>query len=336
MVQKAKKITRNLTINISRKTIIFTVFFLIGLKLIYESRDTLALLFITFLLIVAISPLVSFLEKKRISRSISSFVILLMIFSAITGTVASLISPLLTQTQLFLERFPELVGRLAPYHINMSTFTSSLNSIPGNFLQIALDTFSGLVTFFTLLVISYYVLQSRPRWPEHFQSLFGQNADKYYHITTEIETRLGHWVRGELLLMISVGFANYVGFVLIGLPFAVPLSIIAGFLELIPNIGPTIAAIPAVLVGFSISPTLGILAILVSLIVQQLENNFLVPRIMNKIAGLNPIITILAILIGYRLGGATLAVLSLPLVICIEVILRHLKFNQHTQQPEID
>lgn len=336
MVKKLKRANQNLTINISRKTIIFITLFLLSLKFIYEIRDSLALLFITFILIVAISPFVNFLERKKIPRSVSSIVILFIIFSAVTGTIASVVSPLINQTRLFLDRLPELIERLAPYNINISTFSSSFNSIPGNFIKIALDTFSGLITFFTLLVISFYALQSRPRWPEIFKTLFGDKSEKYYRIVTEIEDRLGYWVRGQFLLMFIVGLANYIGFVLIGLPYAIPLSIIAGFLELVPNVGPTVAAIPAALVGFSISPTLGLLTIFVSVIVQQLENNFLVPKIMNRVAGLHPIITIVAILIGYRLGGPALAVLSLPIVLCLEIILKHFKYNHNTQKPEIN
>jgi len=332
----SKKIKNSLTINLSHRTIIFTILLLISLKLIYEIGDILVLLYIAFLLTVAISPLINYLETKRIPRSLSSFVILLLIFSAITGTVASLISPLLSQTELFLERLPKLIEQLAPYQINVSTFSDNLGSLSGNFFKIALGTFSGLVTFFTLLVISYYVLQTRNKWSNYFNDLFGSKSERYYHILAEIENRLGHWMRGELLLMILVGLANYIGFILIGLPFVVPLALIAGFLELVPNIGPTIAAVPAALVGFSISPTHGLLAILVSVIVQQIENNFLVPNIMKKIAGLHPVITIIAITVGFRLGGASLAVLSLPLIITLEVIIKHLHFNQKTNQPVID
>ena len=89
--------------------------------------------------------------------------------------------------------------------------------------------------------------------------------------------------------MFLVGFLGYIGFVLIGLPSAVPLAVIAGVLELLPNVGPTVAAVPAVIVGFSISPTHGLLALGLTILIQQLENNVFVPKIMQHATGLHPV-----------------------------------------------
>lgn len=136
--------------------------------------------------------------------------------------------------------------------------------------------------------------------------------------------------------MLIVGTLSYIGYLIIGLPFALPLAFIAGMLELIPNIGPTVATIPAVLVGLSISPGHGLAALIVSIIVQQLENNVIVPKIMQKVIGLNPVVIILAIMTGFQLGGPLTAILALPIVLTARVILGHVRLNKYTTIPELD
>jgi predicted PurR-regulated permease PerM len=99
---------------------------------------------------------------------------------------------------------------------------------------------------------------------------------------------MSSWFWGELTLMFVVGIMNYVGFTIIGLKYALPLAVLAGILEVVPNIGPTLAAVPAFLVGASHSYFLGASSLAVSFIVQQLENNLIVPFIMKKAVGTPP------------------------------------------------
>ncbi len=329
------KTPRALTINISHKTIFFAIFTLLTLRFIYDIREIIVILFISFLLAVAINPPINWLEKKRFPRALSSILILFLTFGLLVGTIVSLVIPLFGQTQAFINRLPSLIERLAPYNFDVSTISGELSQVPYNLLRIAVDTFSGLITSFTLIVVTFYVLQTRPKWSTYLKTWFGSKSDRIYHALTELEVKLGHWVRGEILLMLSVGTASYIGFLLIGLPFAIPLAVIAGILEIIPNLGPTIAAVPAAIVGFTVSPTHGFLTILISIIVQQLENHLLVPNIMRKTTGIHPVVTIAAILIGFRLGGPLLAILSLPIVISLLVVISHLRFNPDTEIPTI-
>ena len=88
--------------------------------------------------------------------------------------------------------------------------------------------------------------------------------------------------------------------------------------------------------GFSVSSFHGFAALVISMVVQQLENNFIVPKVMQKAAGLNPVITILAIMIGFKVGGPLLAILSIPLTLIIRVVLTHVTLNQETKLPEIN
>ncbi len=105
-----------------------------------------------------------------------------------------------------------------------------------------------------------------------------------------------------------------------GIDIAIPLAIIAGLLEIIPNIGPTLSAVPAVLIGLSISPFMAVSTAALYFLVQFLENNLLVPNVMKKATGVNPIVSIVSLMIGFKLAGPLGAVLSIPTVLIIQTI----------------
>jgi predicted PurR-regulated permease PerM len=100
----------------------------------------------------------------------------------------------------------------------------------------------------------------------------GKNAEKIRSFLDKLEYKLGGWARGEIILMLMVGLTTYVGLTIIGIPFALPLALIAGILEIVPNIGPFISGIIPTIIGFSISPIAGIAAAVMAILIQQLEN----------------------------------------------------------------
>jgi len=120
--------------------------------------------------------------------------------------------------------------------------------------------------------------------------------------------------------MFLVGVFTYIGLLLLGIEFALPLAILAGLLEIVPYVGPILAAVPAAIVGFGISPLMGAATIALAFLIQQLENYFLVPKIMQKSVGVSPLITLLALSIGFRLAGILGVVISVPVVITLQVL----------------
>lgn len=317
---------KKVTVDLSVRSYLLAVVVLLSIVFFQNILSILILVFVSFLIAVAVVPFVNFLEKRHIPRGFSTFIILLLIFSGLITLAVSMISPLISQTISFLQQLPPLVEKLAPYNINLSSALSpQITSAPGNVIKLAAGTFSSLLALFTVIVISYYLVAERSRLKDHLESWFDSaRAHRYLHLVEEMEKRLGAWVRGQIFLMLLVGFLSYIGFFLIGLPSAVPLAVIAGILELLPNVGPTVAAVPAVIVGFSISPTHGLLALGLTILIQQLENNIFVPKVMQHATGLHPVATILVLMIGYRLGGPLLAILALPLVLSLRLVISHL------------
>lgn len=327
---------RRLSIDISIGSIFWILLSLAAVFVAVQLSWVIILLFCSVLITLAICPLVDFLEKYKIKRGLSAIVILLTVFGTVVFLAISIATPLVDQTQLFIQRLPVIIDTVSPIKFADGSINAQFASVPGKVLGFALDTFSGFITAFTVIVLSYYLIQEMYNLKKYLVFWFGEKGLIYNSIAEKLEVQIGNWVRGELLLMLIVGLLSYAGYLIVGLPFALPLAFMAGLLELIPNIGPTIATVPAVLVGLSISPNHGLAALIVSLIVQQLENNLIVPKVMQRVTGLNPIITIIAIMVGFDLGGPLMAILALPIVLSARVILGHVRLNKDTTIPEID
>ena len=142
------------------------------------------------------------------------------------------------------------------------------------------------------------------------------------------EVRMGAWMRGQLLLMVFVAVMTYIGLIILNVPFALSLAFLAGLLEIVPIIGPIIAAIPAFIVASSSSFFLGGVTVGLYIIVQQVENNFAVPYIMKKSVGIHPITTLIALSIGATLGGIVGAIIAVPTALVLETILSDVIRNE--------
>lgn len=130
-------------------------------------------------------------------------------------------------------------------------------------------------------------------------------------------------------MSLNIGFFTWIALSLVGLNYALPLALLAGFLEIVPTIGPILAAIPAVIVALTISPTMGLVVTGIYIVIQLLENNIIVPKIMQHAVGLNPVVIIIAILVGAELLGITGALLSLPFVSFVTVIFNSLQNGEN-------
>ena len=132
--------------------------------------------------------------------------------------------------------------------------------------------------------------------------------------------------------MTTIGILSYIGYLIIGLPYALPMAVLAGLLEVVPNIGPTVATAAAFLVGLTVSPLTAFIALGIGILIQQLENNLIVPRIMRSAVGLNPLITILLITSGAQLSNIIGAVIAVPTFLIIETIITMVLNERQTKQ----
>lgn len=320
-------------VEISHRTIIFT-FVLVGLLwLVFLIREVLFVLFVALLIMVILNPLVKKLSKFRIPRGPAVLIVYFVVFGVIGATLASVIPVLLEQTGNFAQGLPSYIEHLSINSAIGDQISRQLlvqvGTLPGRIIQLTLSVITNFITVLTVLTFAFYLLLLRDNIESQLMFLFGEKRSREIgDLIDELEVKLGGWARGQLLLMIAVGLFNYIGLTLLGVPFALPLGILAGFLEILPYIGPVLAAIPAVIIGFGISPLIGAATVALAFLVQQVENYVLVPKIMERSVGVSPVITLLSLAIGLKIAGIPGVLVSIPVVITLRVIAKkHLFTN---------
>ena len=320
-------------IEISQKTIIFTLASILGLWFVYQIRSIIFLFFIAFILMTAVNPLVKLARKFKIPVILVMLLLYFGLIGLITTVIASLAPAVVQQTKDFTLVLPTYMHNLekvlnAQFDPNM--IGNYLNAIPSNLLKIAGGVFSNVMGVLALFFMSYYLVLERANLHRALVRFFPQRdaEARAEGLLLAVEKKVGGWVRGELLLMAIIGCMTYLGLILLGVPYALPLAILAGFLEAVPNIGPTIAAVPALIIGLTVSPIIAFGTIIMSIVIQQLENNLIVPKVMQSATGTRPLITILVLLTGFTLGGVPGAVLAMPTFLTIQTVYK--SFNPST------
>jgi predicted PurR-regulated permease PerM len=202
-------------------------------------------------------------------------------------------------------------------------------TVPQNAIDRAIPVLTsitgGLVSTVTLLVMTfYYLLEKRLLRGLILDALSPSARGRVDGLWTEVEIKVGGWMRGQLLLCLIIGTIATVSYGIIGLDFWPLLGLWAGLTEIIPIVGPWIGGIPAVLIALTMSWKLAITTAIIIVGMQTLENWVLVPRVMRGAVGLTPLTVFVAILAGTQFMGVVGAVLAIPIAATIQVILTDL------------
>jgi predicted PurR-regulated permease PerM len=187
-----------------------------------------------------------------------------------------------------------------------------------------------------ILVLSFYWTLDGPRIIQSFLLLVPQDQrENISELISAMETKVGFYIAGQGILCLVIGITALIAYLLIGLPNALVLALLAGVLEAVPMIGPLLGAIPAALVALSIAPAKLIWVIVATIVIQQLENSLLVPRVMRKAVGVNPFVTLLAIFAFSTLFGIAGALMAIPMAAIIQLLLDRFVFHPSTMDPEV-
>jgi predicted PurR-regulated permease PerM len=326
--------------------LVFAVLFV--LFLVRELRSVIVQLLLAVLLAAAATPLVNALtnstnKRWRPPRAVAALIVFLgaivvliggALFvvatvapdlSALANSLPSYITRLQTSIDTLLAGNPQLaqgVNNLFPSVEAALGGAVGLLGQASRLLGVATAVFSGVLYLIFSLILALYLTIDGDRirrYPIRF--LPADRQAQALLISERIGTRLGAWARGEAVLAAIIGGMTWIGALILGLPYAAALALIAAVGELVPNLGPIIASIPLIVVGFLSSPTQGVLALAVAILVQQLENNLIVPRVMSQAVDLHPVVVMLAILSGNELLGIPGALLAVPVTASLSVIL---------------
>jgi predicted PurR-regulated permease PerM len=315
-----------------KNQVVLTLFIIVAGWFIFETRGIWASFFLSYILMAALLPFVNILRKWRFPRVLS---VLIPFFSVLVFVVL-LIVPLvpfsITQTQALFEGLPKYVNQLIRYlglHLNSSDFQTYLTSELGNLGQNAVsftsEVFGKIFTLFSILIISFYLLFYHDAFHEWVRDFFPKrHKTKVEDTLTQVDEKLGAWMRGQIVLSVFIGAISWIILSLLNVPYALPLALLAGMLEVLPTIGPILSAIPATIIALTISPTLALAVIIAYFCIQFFENHVLVPNVMQRAVGLNPILVILGITVGGALMGIAGALLSIPFISFLIVLFNNI------------
>jgi predicted PurR-regulated permease PerM len=219
---------------------------------------------------------------------------------------------------------PELASRInsaLPAPADLLSGTIGFLGQASRLVGVATGVFSSALYLLFALILALYLTIDGERIRRYAITFLPfDRQDQALLVTERIGNRLGAWARGEAVLAAIIGGLTWLGALVLGLPYVGVLAIIAAVGELVPNLGPIIAAVPLIAVGLLSSPTQGLLALVLAVLIQQLENNLIVPRVMSQAVDLHPIAVMLAILAGGQLLGIPGALIAVPVVASLSVI----------------
>ena len=187
-----------------------------------------------------------------------------------------------------------------------------------------------------ILLLVFHWTVDGPRITQSLLSLVPRGQRETIHeLISAMETKVGSYIAGQGLLCLIIGILALVAYLLIGLPNTLVLALVAGLMEAVPMVGPLLGAIPAALVALSIAPSKLIWVIIATIVIQQVENSLLVPRVMRKAVGVNPFVSLLAIFAFSSLFGIAGALMAIPMAAIIQILLDRFVFHPGALEPEV-
>ncbi len=330
--------TQSKKIEISTSIVLKTIVILVGLWFLFLVRDIIILLFIAVIIAASIDPGVDWLQRKKIPRSAGAMLIYVLLFSIIALIISFMVPSIVSQFNDFSKNSSQYFGDFGSV-INSSqnsginriiqglanNIESSFTNISKNIFSKTLGVFSGLLSVIVVFSMAFYMVMEESGIKKFIVSIMPDKNKKYAaSLTDRIEGKIGKWMLGQLFLMLVIFVLDFIGLYLVGVPYPLLLALFAGILEVVPYVGPIISAVPGIILGFLVSPAVGMMAFVVYLIAQQFESHVVVPLTMKKAVGLNPVVTIVAILIGFKLAGVLGAIISVPAATAVSLVINDL------------
>lgn len=330
-----------------------------GFWLLYQFYQLLFTLFIAIVIGTVLRPIVAWLNWRGIPPKTGVVLVYLLFLAGLVGLGLLLVPPIAEQSAKITAAVPSYYKSVLEWQSDKSgPFINSLKAIlPENLaflspmsqstgqevldsaeqvLEYVATAVSGFFTAVILLLLAYYWTLDGPRIIRSLLLLApsGQRQSIGELIAT-MEAKVGAYMAGQGVLILVVGGMSLLAYWLIGLPYLLVLALVAGLMEAVPLIGPLLGAIPAAIVALTFGPDKLIWVIVATVIIQQLENNLLVPRIMRRAVGVNPFVTLLALFSFSTLLGILGALMAIPLAAMIQLLLDRFVFKPGTAEPEI-
>lgn len=350
------RLTKIVYIAVIVAVILLATYLLRELKILAFLKELLVVISPIFIgLIVAwlCDPMVRFLQRKKVPRFVGCILVYLVLIGIIFMFLYLFLPTFVHQIGDFVATIPDILKDLKVFgnkffatfeidgigvkgiqeqiYSSVEKFGIGLTTnLPNIIINITKSIISGGVNFVLGLMIGFYMLFDFDKINNTVKNSLPESwKDNYQELMTRINTSLRNYVQGVFLVMFLVFITQSVGLTLAGLKAPLLFALFCAVTDIIPYFGPYIGAIPAVLVGFTISPTVGIFCIISIVIVQALENNFYQPLIMGHTMQLHPVIIMISLLIFQHFFGIIGMVVATPVVACLKVIFMFIDEKVH-------
>ncbi len=326
------------SVSLSSGTIVRTILFLIFFYFLFIIRDIVLVLLAGIVIASAVEPATRWFTARRIPRIPAVLFIYVTTALIFVSAFYFLLIPLFSESSELLRSLPEYsqaleqggtlqsAAEVSPNFLQGFSENFSLPSIIGavNSTLVNLSSgffgtvdviFGGIVSFFLIVVLSFYLAVQEDGVGKFLRIVTPLPREKYViDLWKRSKEKIGLWMQGQLLLAIIVGVLTFLGLTLLGIRSALLLAFLAAAFEIIPLFGAFLAAIPALLIAFLDGGlSLALIVAGLYLVIQQFESQLIYPLVVKKVVGVPPIISILALVIGAKLGGFLGILLSVPL-----------------------
>ena len=310
---------------------------------LYLVRGAILLIYISLLIAIGLSPIVSAIERRggarapRLPRWSAILIIYVSIIGVVVGVALLLVPPLADQAQALWAALPDMIQRGQQWLLERGLLSRELtireaveqtpvntNAVGAVFAAIG-AVLGGVLGVVTVLIVTFYLLVDAHNILRTFLRLFApSDRPRVREACGRVATKVSAWLGGQLLLAAIIGTTAAIGLWLMGVPYFYVLALVAGIGEMIPVVGPLLAAIPAILVALTVSPALALGVAIFYVVQQQFENHILVPKVMERQVGVSATIVIVALLLGASLLGVVGAILAVPTAAILQVLFEEL------------
>jgi predicted PurR-regulated permease PerM len=338
-------------------TLVF-VFVALSFLFLYRFYQVIFILFIGILVGTVIRPVSNWFAQRGVSQVLGVVIVYLILF-------IFLITFILLLLPLVIEQGSAIASSIPDYYLNflewmgnssnqvilrfhaylpaelpaLSTFQQTDEQLlvsAGQALGYLSSAVVGIFIALAILVIAFrWTIDGRKAIQSLLRLIPLNQREGISDLIEAMETKVGNYIAGQGFLSLVIGVLALITYLAIGLPNALLLALVAGVFEVVPMIGPLLGAIPAGLIALSISPTKLIWVILATLVIQQLENSILVPRVMRKAVGVNPFVSLLAIFAFSSLFGIAGTLMAIPLAAIFQLILNRFVFRPDVMASEV-
>ncbi|MFA6519808.1 MAG: AI-2E family transporter [Candidatus Paceibacterota bacterium] len=333
---------KEINISITPSTVFTTLLIITGAYVFWLLRD-LALLVLTAIVIAsAIEPLVAFFIRRHIPRFVAALLVYVLVFGSVFSLLYFFFPPIIADAAGFISAMPKYldtinatsgfpgVDFMGSGQQGSQSFMQTLLSLQsvfaassGGVIQLFIMFFGGIFSLMLVIVLSFYFALQDTGVDDFLRMVMPVAYEEYsVDLWKRSQKKIGLWMQGQVLLSVIVAILVYLGLLIIGIPYALLLSVFTAIAEIIPVFGSLIAGTAAAVVGYSDGGiSLGLIVAGLFIVVNQFESNLIYPLIVKKIVGIPPLLVIVALIAGGTLAGFLGVLLSVPVAaVVLELI----------------